>query len=214
MCKYRDLTGQKFGRLLVIGNRQFKNSRVTWDCICDCGTFRTVRDESLINGITVSCGCYQKERSRQAITTHGKSKTRLFSIWQNVKRRCYNPNFKHFHYYGGRGISMCDEWRNDFNSFYKWSTSNGYDSHLTLDRINSNGNYEPNNCRWLTRKEQSNNTRRNHVFTINNESKTIAQWCELYNVPYERVRQRVMNYDWNILDALTTPPLKRNHQPR
>ncbi|MBQ2055435.1 MAG: hypothetical protein II489_03965 [Bacteroidaceae bacterium] len=131
-----------------------------------------------------------------------------------MKRRCYNPNNKFYAYYGVRGISICDEWLNDFTSFRDWAVSAGYDETLTIDRIDSDGNYEPSNCRWISRKAQVNNRRSNRFYEINGERKTIAEWCEIYNVPHERTRRRVVNDGWDILDALTTPPLKRNGTPR
>ena len=126
-----------------------------------------------------------------------------------MKRRCYNPNYKFYSYYGARGIKMCDDWRNNFVSFQQWALSHDYADNLTLDRIDVNGDYEPLNCRWVTRKIQQNNNRRNRNFTINNETKTLAQWCEIYGVPHERTRNRVINKGWDILDALTTPPHKK-----
>ena len=104
---------------------------------------------------------------------------------------------------------MCDEWKNNFVVFQQWALSNGYTNELTLDRIDVNGNYEPSNCRWVTRKVQQNNNRRNLNFTINGETKTLAQWCEIYGVPHERTRSRVVNRGWNILDALTIPAHKK-----
>ena len=210
-----DLTGKTFGYLTVL-NRAENNSRgdSRWLCRCKCGNEKIILGKSLRSGATVSCGCYHKEVVAKQRTTHGESKTRLFTIWQNMKRRCYNPNNKFYAYYGGRGISVCDEWLNDFTSFRDWAVSAGYDETLTIDRIDSDGNYEPSNCRWISRKAQVNNRRSNRFYEINGERKTIAEWCEIYNVPHERTRRRVVNDGWDILDALTTPPLKRNGTPR
>lgn len=210
-----DLTGKTFGYLTVL-NRAENNSRgdSRWLCRCKCGNEKIILGKSLRSGATVSCGCYHKEVVAKQMTTHGESKTRLFTIWQNMKRRCYNPNNKFYAYYGGRGISVCDEWLNDFVSFRDWAVSTGYDETLTIDRIDSDGNYEPSNCRWISRKAQVNNRRSNRFYEINGKRKTIAEWCEIYNVPHERTRRRVVNDGWDILDALTTPPLKRNGTPR
>ena len=210
-----DLTGKTFGYYTVISRApNDKHGSAMWLCRCKCGTEKVVRGSSLVSGVVQSCGCYHKEVVASNGTTHRGTHTRLHNIWLNIKRRCYNPNFKHYSYYGGRGIVMCDEWLHDFAKFREWAVSNGYSDSLTIDRINQNGNYEPSNCRWVTRKHQQNNVRRNRLYTIDGETKTIAQWCEIYGVPHERTRRRVVNEGWDILDALTTPPLKRNGEPR
>ena len=210
MPKLIDITNQRFGRLKVI--EYVGNSK--WLCQCDCGKQKVISGRGMREGLVISCGCYHKEDIKSSQTTHNSSKTRIYHIWQNVKRRCYNPNYIYFKYYGGKGIIMCNEWLNDFPAFKEWSLKNGYSDVLTLDRIDSNGNYEPSNCRWVSRKDQQNNTSRCHKFTIDGQTKTIAEWCSIYNVPHERIRRRVVNEGWDILDALTTPPLKRNKKPR
>lgn len=205
-----DLTGQKFGRLTVLKLHEINiRHEAMWLCQCECGKTKIVRSNSLTSGLIVSCGCYHKEMLKMRLTTHGQSHTRLFNIWQNVKRRCYNPNYKYYSYYGGRGITMIEEWKNDFGVFQKWATENGYKNNLTLDRIDSDGNYEPSNCRWATRQTQQNNLRSNHRYTINGEEKTLMEWCKIYGVPHERTRNRVVNRGWDILDALTIPPFQR-----
>ena len=209
MSKVIDLTGKRFGRLVVIKRLENdKHYSACWLCKCDCGNIKSIKGNSLRRGLTVSCGCYHKETVTNRQTTHNSSKTRLFRIWQHMKARCYNPNYKFYSYYGGRGITICDEWRNDFISFQQWSLSHGYTDELTLDRINTNGNYEPDNCRWVTRKIQQNNNRRNLNFTINGETKTLAQWCEIYGVPHRRTRYRAIDLGWDIVDALTIPSRK------
>ena len=208
MAECIDMVNKKCGYLTIISKVENTKTGARWLCKCDCGAETIVRGYDLRKGTVVSCGCYRKQAAINAITTHGMSKTRLFHEWQYIKRRCYNKNYKYYSYYGGKGISVCSEWLNSFECFHNWAINNGYTDELTLDRIDSNGNYEPSNCRWITRKEQQNNTSRNHRFTINGETKTLAQWCEIYNVPHERTRYRVINKHWDILTALTTPPLK------
>lgn len=209
-CK--DLSNLRFGRLVVIERvENDKHDFAQWLCRCDCGTEKIVRGISLRNGSIQSCGCLCKERHRK---THEESKSRLFHIWQYVKGRCYNKNNTAYSYYGGRGIAVCDEWRNSFIAFRDWALSNGYNDTLTLDRIDSDGNYEPFNCRWINRKAQMRNQRKSLMFTINGITKNLADWCDEYNAPYERVRVRVIDNHWDIVSALTTPPLKKNGQPR
>lgn len=162
-----DLTGQRFGRLTVVrksGKDNFRNS--TWECICDCGNSSIVSSVNLRNGNTKSCGCYGRERKRNANKTHGMTGSRLHRIWKAMRTRCYNRNFFGFKYYGGRGISICDEWKNDFQAFYDWAMKNGYSDNLTIDRINTNGNYEPSNCRWVTMAEQNKNKRVKNGYKI------------------------------------------------
>ena len=196
-----DIANQKFGRLTALS--RVKGSK--WKCKCECGNIVYVRTNSLIQNYTLSCGCYHKDKLKEINARHNLSNARIYHIWQNIKRRCYNQNYKYYSYYGKKGITMCDEWKSSFESFYEWSMSAGYSDKLTIDRINSNGNYEPNNCRLVTRKEQQNNISSNLNFTIDGKTKTLAQWCEIYNVPHERTRYRVKN-GWDILSALTTPP--------
>ena len=119
-----------------------------------------------------------------------------------MKSRCYNPNATHYKRYGGRGIQICNKWRNDFKAFYDWAMKNGYEDGLTIDRIDVNGDYEPSNCRWVTDNEQARNTSTNKIFTINNESKSLIEWCEIYNINYRTVQDR-LSRGWDINRALT-----------
>lgn len=160
MSKINDLTGKKFGRLTVIkyyGSN--KHGRALWLCQCDCGNTKIVLGNSLNSKLTLSCGCYNKEIIKKCNSKHNMAYSKLYKVWQGMKTRCYNKNFMYYCNYGGRGITICDEWKSNFSNFYEWSINNGYEEGLTIDRINNDGNYEPSNCRWVTRAEQNRNKR-------------------------------------------------------
>ena len=170
MSKAKELVGKRFGRLTVM--ERAENYTTTkgqvhraWLCVCDCGNRRIVRASSLISGHTKSCGCLQVESRVEQATKHGKSECRLYDVWHGMKQRCGNPLNKNYAGYGRRGIKVCDEWLNSFQAFYDWATANGYREGLSLDRIDNDKGYSPDNCRWTTMKEQANNRRKKRKIT-------------------------------------------------
>ena len=177
MHNIEDLTGKKFGRLLVLERAQNRNGAVYWKCQCDCGTIKEIRGCHLRSGGTKSCGCLSKELASKRMIAHGERKTRLYEIWYNMRQRCTNPNLKCYKNYGGRGITLCEEWK-DYQNFSNWAKSNGYTEELTLDRIDSNKNYCPENCRWVSQLIQQNNRTNNHYITYNNKTQSMADWQE------------------------------------
>lgn len=160
--------GRVFGKLTVQSGPDTERSPYAgkflhwYTCLCECGTVKRVRSDKLTSGFTISCGCLtgQFEKGNKIPVTHGMSKTRLFRIWRNMKSRCYNSRSTRYEDYGGRGIGICPEWRERFEVFAEWSLANGYAHDLQIDRRENNGNYEPGNCRWVTRTVNMNNTRR------------------------------------------------------
>ena len=208
---FKDLTGQRYGRL-VVEKLDYKDryGQIHWRCRCDCGNYTSVVTTRLNSGKTQSCGCISRERIislSKARSTHGKSGTRIYHIWQKMKQRCYNEHIDGYKYYGGRGIIICDEWRNNFEFFYKWSISNGYTDKKTIDRIEVNGNYEPSNCRWVTSKEQANTRRSNRIINYKGESKSMKQWADEKGIGYNALCIRIKK-GWSIEKALETPVKK------
>ena len=170
--------GTVYGRLTVKESVGSKNGEIHYRCICECGNEAIVSGVNLRKGATQSCGCLRKERQKASVQKHGGYKTRLYRTWDAMIQRCTNKNHPAYHYYGARGITVCDEWRDSFEAFRDWAQESGYRDDLTIDRINVDGNYDPGNCRWATRKEQMHNTRRCHYITVDGVTKDLTQWAQ------------------------------------
>ena len=221
------IIGKKFGRLTVIkfhhreakyrnlmnkdGTFRIGGYKNFYVCKCDCGSYKIINEQSLKRGLSKSCGCLFNELRKKGFhKKHGKTDTRLYNIWCSMKQRCYNPNYLEFKYWGGKGVQICEEWRNDFGKFYDWAINNGYRDDLSIDRINGNLNYCPENCRWATAKEQANNQNKpkhhlikkevrekllermngniyasKYIIGYNNEKYPLKRFCEKYNKSYD-----------------------------
>lgn len=214
MSAPKDLTGMQFGRLTVVceGPRHVTPSGYTirtWRCNCQCGAQKDVDGKSLISGKTSSCGCLQRETTANRNYTHHQSKSRLYSIWKGMMGRCYNPKAAAYSNYGGRGIHVCDEWHgaDGVIKFSEWAETHGYEDSLTLDRIDNDGDYRPDNCRWATISQQSNNKRNNHRITINDQTHTIAEWESITGLNRKTIKRRIYEYGFTG-DSVFTHKLK------
>lgn len=206
MGKFVDLTGTRFGRLVVTGRGVTKpRGKIYWTCLCECGRVKQIRGDHLKNGLIVSCGCFQDESRIITHTTHGYTGTSLYAVYNTMLARCENPNHSQFPVYGGRGISVCEEWKNSFDSFLEWALAAGYEEGLSIDRRDNDGNYEPSNCRWVTSKVQANNKSNNHFITYKGETHTIAEWAEITGISQYTISQRIRKLGWDEVKAITTP---------
>lgn len=205
---FTDLSGKKFGKLTVIKRTEntFSKGRsyVNYLCVCDCGKEKIVKAENLRSGNTKSCGCFSDYTRSVTHKTHGKTNTRIYRIYRNMLCRCLNKNREAYKNYGGRGITVCDDWlgKDGFYNFSKWAYHNGYSDCLTLDRTDNNLDYSPDNCKWSTRKEQSNNRRSNKVYQYKGEVLNIRQLSDKYKIPYETLRARLVKYGFTVEEAI------------
>ena len=215
MSKVYDLVGQRFGRLVVIEKEtkdipKTSKPRVWWKCKCDCGNTVIVTTTRLVTGVTKSCGCYRADVSAERMTTHGCShEDRLYNAWVNMRSRCFCKGNSSYKNYGARGISVCDEWKDYYEPFKEWAMSHGYDpaakrGDCTLDRIDPNGDYCPENCRWVDMLVQGNNKRNNVHITMNGKIMTLSEASKEYGISDSTIRERLCR-GWSVESALTTP---------
>ena len=203
--------GDKIGRWTVIEEADpvpcgGRNIRM-WLCKCECGTIRVVREPSLKTEVSKSCGCLHSEIMKDVgkiHTTHGMSNSRLYAIYKHMRNRCYNKNDNRYYCYGAKGITICDEWLNSFETFMEWSMNNGYTDGLSIDRIDCSKMYCPDNCRWVDINVQANNKSTNRVYEYNDEKHTIAEWARIYNMNYKKLWKRLVAFGWDVERALTT----------
>lgn len=205
-----DLTGQRFGRLTVTERAADYVSpkghhKVQWRCQCDCGNEVIVRGSSMRGNITQSCGCLHNELCAERKTVHGLCYTRLNRIWQSMKSRCYNSKQKRYAKYGGKGITICEEWLHNFQAFYDWAMANGYRDDLSIDRIDGDKGYYPENCRWASNKEQTRNRSITRRITINGETRPLMEWCEQLGKKYKIILKR-LSRGWTPEEALELIP--------
>jgi hypothetical protein len=217
--KVEDYIGKKIHHLTILkdlGTRGPRFSRwVLVQCDCEDRTIKEIRLDCLLdkNRPTTSCGCYQRTVWKSDGVTHGMTKTREFRIWHGMKQRCHNPKHPNYSYYGGRGITVCDEWRESFIKFFEHVGAAPSKDH-TIDRINNNEGYYPGNCRWATMKQQSNNLNKNRILAYNGESLTVAEWADKMGCDRSVIAKRLDRAGWSVERALSTPVVARNRPSR
>ncbi|WBF81889.1 hypothetical protein [Staphylococcus virus vB_SurM-PSU6] len=208
-----DYIGLKYGRLTVISWDGKRGIHHYVKCKCDCGNTKSIRLYRLKTGETKSCGCIRKElfeENRRGNIKHGKSNSRLHTIYRSMKARCYSVKNINYSNYGGKGIEICDEWLEDFMNFYNWAHNNGYKDDLTIDRIDSNGNYEPGNCRWVDYKTQSRNRNYNKLLKFQGKELCVTEWSDLTGIASGTIHSR-LRMGWSIEKTLSTPVKRKGN---
>ena len=203
-----DLTGKRFGRLVITGRapdyiQENGRKRVQWKCLCDCGKEFVTNADALKAGKTSSCGCLKHEFMINKFATHHETDSKLYGVWCAIKRRCYNKNSTYYEEYGGRGITMCDGWRDHYEAFRDWAHASGYTDKLTIDRIDNDEGYSPENCRCVDCVAQANNRRSNINITYNGETHTLTEWADIVGVNPKTMFSRYYA-GWSIERMLTT----------
>lgn len=209
--KLKAIPGAIFGDLVVIEDAErTKHGHRAVLCRCSCGREKIIATNSLVRGLTKSCGCKQRTVTGNKNRKHGKYGTKVYHTWQTMIQRCSNQNSDSFTYYGAKGITVCDEWKR-FEQFFS-DMGDPPSEQYSIDRIDPRGNYCKENCRWSTSKEQANNKTNNRLITIHDETHTLAEWAEKFNIPYDRALKR-LNMGYGPMEALTAPLGRRKQQP-
>lgn len=203
-AKKKDLTGQKFNHWTVLKFDKKYKGRYYWLCKCDCGTIRSVEVRKLKYNGSKSCGCIINKKMKPGEGLALPYYTSISKTLSRMLERCENPKNTRYKNYGGRGITVCKEWH-DYRNFYKWAIENNYEPGLTIERIDVNGNYCPENCKWITKKQQAQNTTKSILVTINGETHCLSEWCRILNMPIGTVMSRVFGLKWNIGKSLIAP---------
>lgn len=197
------MIGKQFGMLTVVERAEDRYNKGgyrldTWKCRCVCGNEKITTGTNLRRGLTKSCGCIRK--NCQNSRTHGKSNSRIYMCYNDMKRRCYDKKNIGYKNYGMRGIKVCDEWlgKNGFQNFYDWAIDNGYTDELTIERIDVNGNYEPYNCKWIANQQQARNKTNSRIVEYKGEKKCLKEWSEILGVPYSRLSDRLLKLGWSV----------------
>lgn len=197
---FKDLTGQKFNMLTVIEPHHIHNPHkgdryLYWVVKCDCGNEVIKASKSITTGYSKSCGCLQRKATSKAKKIHGDSDSRLYYIWENMRSRCYKTYSDRYKNYGAKGITVCEEWKNNYSNFYKWAHNNGYNKNLTIERIDINGNYEPLNCTWITMDEQAKNRTSNKWVYLDGVKYSPQELEEKYKIPVKTIYARITRGD-------------------
>lgn len=202
--KLIDITNNKYGKLTVLRKDKTGSGGSKWECICECGNVSIHNSSDLRNGRVNSCGC----NKTKAVTTHGMSSTNIYRRWQCMISRCHNKSDDGYYLYGARGIKVCESWHK-FENFYE--DMGDAPKGRSLDRIDNNKDYSPENCRWATYKQQSRNKRNNRLITFNGATKTMMEWGEITGLGWDRLRGRIDKCNWSIEKAMTTKPMKNQY---
>lgn len=204
-----EFLNKAFGKLFIIEDLGVRKGGRFVLAKCECGTEKSYRLADVKRGASTNCGCVRIGKVADRNYKHGLSNHVLHRVWMGMKERCYYEKHEAFHHYGGKGIVVCDEWKDDFMCFYNWAITNGWAKGLTIERDNSNGNYEPNNCRIATQKEQCRNKSNNRILEYNGQSKCITEWAEEMGVKETLIRHRIDRLGWPVDRAIITPPLSK-----
>lgn len=206
MSKFVDISGMRFGSLLVVKKVEHgKSGYAQWECLCDCGKRTVVRGANLRSGAVKSCGCLKHHAYHKS---HGMSETRLYKIWVNMKARCNDPKNRSYKDYGAKGIHVCPEWQNSFECFFEWATEHGYHEDLTIERIDLRGHHCPENCTWVPKSDQANNRSMNRNITYRGKTQNLMQWCNELGLNYKRVHNRISRLGMSFEKAISMPVVK------